>query len=124
MVATENVTGTLTTRALGASILATGVVLLRGLVARSGVVVGVISRDVRVCLSTSLEVLGRHIAVDETRVGATTVVRCRLGLDVVPIGTDVFKARGDLEERVGGRVSISGRIIRDFTGWGARLALR
>lgn len=112
------------TGALGASVLATGVVLLRGLVARTGVVVGVISRDVRVGLGASLEVLGRHIAVDETRVGATAVVRRRLGLNVVAVGANVFKAGGDIEERVGGRVSISGRIIRDFTGRGARLALR
>jgi len=93
-------------RALGASVLATRVVLLRRLVTRAGVVVGVVGRYIRVGLSTSLEVLGRHITVDEAGVGATTVVRRRLGLDVVPVGTNVFKTGGDIEERVGGRVSI------------------
>lgn len=104
--ATENAAETLTTRALGASVLATGVVLLRRLVARPGLVVGVIGRHVRVGLGTSLEVLGRHIAVDEARVGPAAEVRRRLGLDVVPVGADVFETGGDIEERVGGRVSI------------------
>lgn len=94
------------TRALGASVLATGVILLRRLVTRAGLVVGVIGRDVWVGLGTSLEVLGRHIAVDEAGVGATTVVRRRLGLDVVPVGADVFETGGDIEKRIGGRVSI------------------
>jgi hypothetical protein len=111
-------------RALGTRVLATGVVLLRRLVARAGVIIGVVGRDVRVGLGTSLEVLGRHIAVDEARVGAAAKVRRRLRLDVVAIGANVFESGGDIEERVGRGVSVRRRVIRDFTGGGTRLALR
>lgn len=111
-------------RALSTWVLATGVVLLRRLVARTGVLVGVLSRDVRVGLGTSLEVLGRDVTVDETRVGATPVVGRGLGLEVVAIGADVFEPGGNVKERVGRRVSVGRRIIRDLAGGGTRLALR
>jgi hypothetical protein len=123
VVATETSQGKLTARALGAWVLATGVVLLRRLVAGAGVLVGVLNRDVRVGLGTSLEVLGWDVTVDEARVGATAIVGRGLGLDIVAIGADVFEPGGDVKERVGRRASVRRRVIRDFTGGGARLAL-
>jgi len=112
------------TWALGTRVLATGVALPWRLVARAGVVVRMVDWDVRVCLGTCLDVLGRHIAVDEARVGAAPIVGRGLRLEEEAIGANVFVSGWDIKQRVGRRVPVCGRIIRDFTGGGARLALR
>lgn len=117
----QEATKLLTTRALGTVVLATGVTLLRRLVARAGMVVRVVGRDIGVGLGTSLEVLGRDVAVDEARVVAAGVGGG--GLNVITIGANVFVASGDIKERVGGGMTICGRIVRYFTRGRARLAL-
>jgi len=83
------------TGALRALVLATGVRLFGALVARARVVIGEVGREVWVGLGTSLEVLGRHIAMDEARVVATGIVGG--GLDIVAIGANVLVSGGDIE---------------------------
>lgn len=85
------------TRALRALVLAAGVTFGR-LVTRAGLLIG---WDVGVSLGTGRDVLGRHITVDEARVGAASIVGRGLWLEIEAIGADVFIPGRDVKERVG-----------------------